>query len=421
MGGARVITNEGACGLFGPLTLPIIGRVGDYGDMEDIQEDANVRFLLDKFGDEFDDFIEGCTSGGTTRLTTRLAKKVAKSRFNKKHPAWDGTLSGCWIAKKAWDKFSTQAWDENGTRRDSVGTDGWLDPQNLRGMGFKAGPEDKARAKDIFGSGPHQGDRYTHPYTHRAIDDHMSSAASYKGKATDIGLKFDAFVKALKKLNINVPKSVTGWAARTSVYRGHLLAAREEMREEMGRDEEWEKLRDQHPEMRWTRIREGSNADTQVFCSRKLLGGDSTGSHRHIILKRDGTHWVTGCPSREGHTEDYITPRFEFTPEVLETIKAMKRMGWRQPKRERFTPGFNNPYVRSFPEETLLLYGSEFLSDKLLPLTERLLCLEGNMYAANRLLAPTACGWQCGNNATQREVANMALSLVRARERRYRR
>lgn len=43
------------------------------------------------------------------------------------------------------------------------------------------------------------------------------------------------------------------------------------------------------------------------------------------------------------------------------------------------------------------------------------------MYAANKLLTPTVSGWQCGNNATQREVAKMALKLVRTREARYNR
>lgn len=59
------------------------------------------------------------------------------------------------------------------------------------------------------------------------------------------------------------------------------------------------------------------------------------------------------------------------------------------------------------------------LSDKFLPAMEALLCFESNMYAANKMLAPTVSGWQCGNNATQREVAKMALKLVRTRENRY--
>jgi hypothetical protein len=143
MGGAQVISNEGASAIFGALTLPIIGRVGDYGDLESYNEDANVRFLQARFGDDFDAFIEGCTRGGNTKLTDRIARKVAKSRFNKKYPAWDGTLSGCWVAKTAWDRFSTLAWNGNGSLRSSVGEDGWLNPQNLKGMGFNGGEQDE--------------------------------------------------------------------------------------------------------------------------------------------------------------------------------------------------------------------------------------------------------------------------------------
>ena len=76
IGGAYVCTNEGAGALFGPLALPILGRVGDYGDLENYEEDDNVRFLKMRFGDQFDDFIEGCTRGGRTKLTDRLARKV---------------------------------------------------------------------------------------------------------------------------------------------------------------------------------------------------------------------------------------------------------------------------------------------------------------------------------------------------------
>lgn len=428
VGGAQVVSNEGSAALFGALALPLIGRVGDYGDLEDLREDANVRFLRDRFGDEFDDFIEGVTRGGHTNLTNKIARKVGKTRYRKNRPAWDGNLSGCWIAKKAWDKFSTQAWNEDGSRRESVGTDGWLDPKNLQGMGFKPQGEDKSTATALFGSGPHEGDRYYYPYTHGGIpdltvwcDDHMSSKASYKGAKIEIGLQYDNFVKALKKLGVSLPLSLTKWAMRTSVYRGHLLEARESRDKGIARDAEMEAFYNAHPDARWSPITEGSDADTQVFCSRRY--GMNTGRHYHIIIKSDGTHSVTGCASTKDHGSNYSFDRdkFKFTPEVWETITALKKMGWRQPKQERLYTGFDNPYVRGFPEETLHLYGEAFLSNALLPLTERFLCLEGNMYAANRLLAPTTGGWQCGNNATQREVAEMALRLVRARERRYRR
>lgn len=425
IGGARIISNEGAGALFGPLTLPIIGNVGDYGDLESYREDANVRFLKARFGDEFDNFISGCTYGGQTKLTNQIARKVAKTRYDKKRPGWDGNLSGCWIAKSAWDRFSTLAWNENGTLRSSVAEDGWLDPQNLKGMGFKRGKQDAEAAQAILGTGPHEGGRYHTPYTHQGLpelivwcDEHMSSRASYKGAMLDIGLKFDAFLKALEKLKLSPPKSLLRWSQRTSIYRGHLVMARKQMVESAASDKRHEEFVTKNPQCNWHLIKEGSDENTQVFCTRRSYM-DEGGSHRHIIIERDGSHSVTGCPSRENHTDDFASARFKFTPEVFETIKALKMMGWRQPKRPPSRMGSSDPYLRGFPEETLHIYGDEFLSNKFIRLTEKLLCFEGNMYAANRMLAPTMSGWQCGNNATQREVAKMALKLVAARDRRY--
>lgn len=427
IGGSYVVSNEGAAAIFGALTLPIIGAVGDYGDMESIHEDANVRFLREQFGDEFDNFIEGCCRGGHTKLTDKLAREVNITRYNKKKPGWDGTLSGCWIAKEAWDKFSREAWDEGGGRRESVGTDGWLDPKNLLGMGFKPGTPDKDAAIALFGDGHHEGTRYYHPYTHKDLpelivwcDDHMSSEASYKGKPLAIKYKYSDFVAAITKVGLTVPRSMSRWASRTSVYRGHLLEARDEIRQKLEMDIRHDEFLAKHPDMRWHMIKEGSDENTQVFCTRRSYK-DEPGSHRHIILKRDGSHSVTGCPGRKDHTDDYSVKRFEFTPEVFETIKAMKSMGWRMPKERRARAGLTSPYLRAFPEETLNLYGDKLLSNKFLPMVERFLCLEGNLYAANRILTPTASGWQCGNNATQREVATMALKLVGKREARSRR
>ena len=438
MGGAQVISNEGACAIFGALTLPIIGSVGDYGDLEDYQEDANVRFLKAKFGDEFDDFIEGCTRGGHTKLTDRIARKVAKSR---EYPGWDGTLSGCWVAREAWDLFSTKAWNENGTQRATVGDDGWLDPQNLKTMGFVSGPEDKATAIAILGNGPHEGDRHHTPYTHPELpgfiawcDEHMSSLASYKGKKAEIGLTFQPFLKGLKKLGLKLPESARTAVTNTSIFRGHLIEARNEHNERVEMNDRHERFLKEYPQGRFNRIEEGSNETTHVYCSRDHYS-KIKGKHFHVTLtgKRASEGEVSETAPR-GEVESFtITPcdargkrdhkevwqsGMQFTPAVWD---ALKDAGYKPRKRDVPSGPSSNPYLRGFPEEALMLYTyrrQTMLSDRFLPAMEALLCFESNMYAANKMLAPTVSGWQRGNNATQREVARMALKLVRARGRR---
>jgi len=442
IGGAQVITNEGASALFGALALPIIGSVGDYGDLEDYEEDDNVRFLKVRFGDQFDAFIEGCTRGGHTKLTDRIARKVARSRFNKKYPAWDGNLSGCWVAREAWDLFSTKAWNENGSPRATVGDDGWLDPQNLKTMGFVKGDKDEATAMTLFGSGPHEGDRYNTPYTHKELpefivwcDEHMSSRASYKGVKAEIGLTFQPFLKGLKKLGLKLPESAAKAVTNTSIYRGHLIEARNEHTERVKSHNSLEDFLKQYPQARFNQI-EGGDETTEVYCSRDRYSDNPRGKHFHITLTgKKATESERSGPGTRGEVESFTITRctggehkkvwsqrgFDFTPAVWD---ALKEAGWKPRKRETPDGSSSNPYLRAFPEEALMLYAyrrQTMLSDRFLPAMEALLTFEGNMYAANKMLAPTVSGWQCGNNPTQREVARMALRLVKAREDRYKR
>ena len=434
MGGAYVCSNEGAGAIFSPLTLPILGSVGDYGDLEDFEEDDNIRFLRTRFRDDFDNFIEGCARGGHITLVDKIARKVGKHKFNKKYPAWDGTLSGCWVAREAWDLFGTQAWNESGTPRATICDDGWLDPQNLRSMGFVSGTRDEATAKALFGEGPHQGERYNTPYTHQELpefvlwcDEGMSSKASYKNKEVDIGLTFQPFLKGLKKLGLKLPESAMAVVKATSIYRGPLLKAREDQQRQMEMKVGHEKFLQEHPQARFTRIKDPYNEDAHVYCSRDRFNPGERGKHFHVsLMRKQGTEnevedfLVTPCP---GHTEDNHKELWErglqFTDEVWDTLKSL---GWKPRKSQVFSSSLNDPYLRGFAEETLELYKfrkNSILSDKFLPLLEQLLCFQSNMYAANKLLAPTASGWQCGNNATQTQVAKMALKLLAARQRRY--
>ena len=356
---------------------------------------------------------------------------------------WDGTLSGCWIARDAWDLFSTKAWNENGTPRATIGDDGWLDPQNLKTMGFVSGPKDEATARALLGNGPHEGDRYHTPYTHKGLpefivwcDEHMSSRASYKGKKAEIGLTFQPFLKGLKKLGLKLPESARTAVANTSIFRGHLIEARNEHNERVDSNNRHEAFLKEYPQARFNRIVEGSTETTEVYCSRDRYSDTPRGKHFHVTLtgkkatEEDGSETalrgevesftVTPCDGKGADHKEVWKRGMQFTPAVWE---ALKEAGWKPRKRRMPSGSSSNPYLRGFPEETLELYTyrrQTLLSDRFLTAMEKLLCFESNMYAANKMLAPTVSGWQCGNNATQREVARMALKLVKAREDRHR-
>lgn len=427
IGGSYVCSNEGSAAVFGALTLPILGRVGDYGDLESYEEDANIRFLKKRFGDEFDGFIEGVTRGGHTLLTDKIARRVRqRSYHDKKRLGWDGTLSGCWVAREAWDEFSVGAWNENGSPRATVFDDGWLDPENLRGLGFSPGPKDEGTARAIFGNGPHEGDRYNTPYVHPELpdfivwcDEGMSSLASYQGKKAEIGLTFQPFLAGLRKLGIALPESSLAWAKETSIYRGHLLKARNLFERDLSLTAEIEAGLAKDPQKRWRRIKEGSDETADVYCSRDPYTRD-LGKHFHVTLTGADpkglaeSFSVTPCPGG-GHDPSRGLGRV-FTPE---TWDAVREAGWKPRKRATLFSTSDSPYMRGFPEETTALYRSRWLSDEFLPLTEKILTFEGNMFAANRLLSPTTSGWQCGNDATEVRVAKMALKLAKARANRF--
>ena len=438
IGGAFVCSNEGASAIFGALTLPIIGKVGDYGDLESFEEDDNVRFLQKRFGDQFDEFIAGVTRGGHTELTDKIARTVGRKRYNNKRPTWDGNLSGCWVAREAWDLFSTQAWNENGTPRATIGDNGWLDPQVLKIMGFQRGKKDETTAVALFGTGPHQGDRYNTPYTHSELpefvlwcDEHMSSKASYRGKEAEIGLTFQPFLKGLEKLGLKLPENAVKAVTTTSIFRGDLLRAKEANARNVEYNAQHKKFLEENPQARFMRIEDGGSEDTHVYCSRDpfRFNEDKRRKHFHVILTRGQTlssevqsFTVVFCPERSGDDHKRVySAGLQFTAEVWE---ALREAGWKASKPERLfaDSSFSDPYLRGFPEEAFHLYrfrNSSILSDKFLPLLEKFLCFKSNMYAANKILAPTASGWQCGNDATQIQVAKMALKLAQARAKRH--
>jgi hypothetical protein len=433
--------------LFGPIALPLVGRVGDCGEFESLVEDFHTAILRAKLGGSLEDFLEGCARGGTHAVIQKLAKNLARSEKGSefyRNLRWNGSLSGCWVAKEAWDHFSTHSWEETGKSRYSVWDSGWLDPYHLKGMGFVKGAESKGEAQRVFGS--QEGDRYKTPWTHQGIpdltiwcDQFMSSLVSYRGKKLEVGFTVKDFALALGKASLALPQNSEEWAKRTSVYRTSILQAKKDYlkhrrasreREECLRkdpqghftlisDDTPEEVREARKErMQWTvanflKRRKGEETNeegepqvpevtatlNQVFCDRRW--------HVHLQVKPGSDPRVlTMDPCDPKTPHDHLWDSVDFTPSVWEDLA---NRGWKAPK--VFRSFRADPVFRGFPQETLMLYGRDLFQERLFPHLEAFFTFASNLYAANRILTPTPSGWQSGNPATQYEVAKMAAKL----------
>lgn len=190
-GGVGVCSNEGAAACFGPLTLPIFGHVGCYGDFEGVEKDDHTAFLEKKLGIPIEEFCSAVFRGEKVAKITAIADKRNRDEWFKKYNgkyAWSGTLSGCVILRSAWDHFTTSALDESGGETISVYDESWVEPGLLKRLGFKKGKRDEAEAARVL-NGSHDPKRYSTPHTHPLFpglriwsDENMSVRVERDGK-----------------------------------------------------------------------------------------------------------------------------------------------------------------------------------------------------------------------------------------------
>jgi hypothetical protein len=164
---------------------------------------------------------------------------------------------------------------------------------------------------------------------------------------------------------------------------------------------------------------ETPTGERQVFCDRSIFSRNKDAMHVTLLKNPQGGEpdWdIWSCPlgkDGEGHDfKHYHHPQMDFPAGLWEALKVR---GWKPRKARRHALLYSDPYLRGFPEETLHLYGRKFLSDPFLPMVEAVLTLERNMYAANRMMAPTPTGYQCGHYPAQMKVAELTLKLAKAK------
>lgn len=418
-GGASIISNEGAAALYSPLTLPLFGHVGDAGDFRYLEEDDNTRYLQRKLGDmeKFADLVTG-GDRDTTVLKRYANRTWQRSIKYHKHHRWDGVPSGSWVAREAWDYFSTHMWDDNGgPPRYSVWEAGWLCPWNLRGMGFVEGKEDPDVSEAILGAlKVHDPRRYHTPWTHPDApditmwcDNHMSSEIVVGGKTTRHKYRVSDVQKGLEALGSTLPAESIRWAKATCYYHSVVESEGDLYRRTRDLERTREIYHQENPDLYFATTSTTTDevgAVTQVRCD----------SSYHVTLYKTAEEetkwWFERCPKRGGYP-CYGHPYTAPLPLPERMWEDLKTCGWKPPKRRIDHP--RGPYFRAFAPEMLSIYGGRIYGPTFRPLVEALLTFMSNLGAANRILGPTSSGWQCGNDRTQREVAQMALKVIRNR------
>lgn len=464
--------------IFSPLTLPIFGGVGDYGDLESFTPDANTEFLTQRMGGkkEFGSFLEGVARGGNVDYIDTVARRTRIALGKRHRPGWDGSLRGCWVAREAWDVFSKSALDECGSKLDSLYEGSWVTEYALKGMGFVEGAKDEVTATRLFGPGAHEGPRYSIPYTHQDLpgfvvwyDDHMSSEASYNDQKVDIKYHVRDLHKAIKKLGLDLPEASIAWAKSHTMFHASLLQARRQRADRVDMNKrmmeretplsEWKEIgndftdrtkeeltrrfkatmdsalkRHKGEEEEFVRLDQNLGSEFQeeyvrTFCNRDEFDGPGK-KDLHVTTRATSIGGeplgalVGPCDCTQESLSNRVRfmgllPEFKFSEAVFASLRTV---GWKQRKRRSLVDmfGYDDVHLRSLPPETSRIYRGKILSDEFLPMLEALLVFDFSMGACNRLFQPTNGGWQCGNIPMQREVAKMAWKLANDKRKRRR-
>jgi hypothetical protein len=122
-----IVSNEGCCAFFYPLTLPIFGSLDTYGRIVEIEKDANTECIEKYFKIPIQDFTN---------------KIIDENRENKTEK-----VSGMFVNKEIYDFMANNSFDEWGKRNVSIWHKGYLTPYVLNLIGFHYASTDKNRQR----------------------------------------------------------------------------------------------------------------------------------------------------------------------------------------------------------------------------------------------------------------------------------
>ena len=142
--GACYVSNDGPCGRFHPITLPIFGEYNSYGMLENIEENCNTKAIEQYYGCSIKDFVDHMCSSHHSPIKTN--KKVPKKPF------------GMFVKREVYDMLANNPMGEFGEEENCF-KDTDLSAFVLRYLGFV---EDTTIERDSK-------ERYNRPFKHEKI------------------------------------------------------------------------------------------------------------------------------------------------------------------------------------------------------------------------------------------------------------
>lgn len=376
------VSNEGACGLYAPVLLPICGHMSDYSDFEEIHEDKHTRWLEQKFSMPIKDICAHLSGrGGKIPVLEELAA-CRGTRF-----AWDGRPASCWFDARVWDHFIDTSYSDSGESNASAWEHAFFPEAMLEHYGFVAGAKDETKPQ------------YDVPYTHPDIpglivwsDENSFVNVEHNGKTyQNIFDWSDIVTKVLRKplpakledqirsTNINDISVLDSAAAYKKAQKAGRLLARA--------------TRD-YPELQFHVIE--TSGKRQVLCDYR----------NHLVVeklnKKEAAHAVchAACDCKK-HSFNQPDP-WKWDVSVSEYLKE-HRIG---PKPLIDFSELAGSHISLFAPEFLPLYEETFFTEFLRE-TSELMAIDSAMFNCNRMFMPTFHGPQYGNAFMQRELARV--------------
>lgn len=180
--GCQIVTNEGACSLYEPLTLPISGRANGYASICDIEEGPNTKFIENYFGIPINEFCHAFNHGSDGKVKNKLSEVIEKPVES---------LYGTWFHREAWDFCSKSIFPEYRKEKTDSVLDSWILDISLIACGFVFKETNEEKAGNLL-TGHHDPKRYKEFYVHPDFpeaqvlyDGHMSSELVVNNKYID--------------------------------------------------------------------------------------------------------------------------------------------------------------------------------------------------------------------------------------------
>lgn len=388
------VSNEGACGLYAPVLLPIRGHMSDYSDFEEIHEDKHTRWLEQKFSMPIKDICAHLSGRGG-----KLPPLEEIAGWRDKRYGWDGHPAACWFDARVWDHFVCTSYNDSGKSNATAWEYTFFPEAMLEHYGFVAGTKDETK------------ERYNLPYAHPDVpgliiwsDENSFANIEYNGKMhTSIFHWYDIATKVLRK---SLPANLEEQIRSTNIHDISVLASAAAYKKAKESSRLLPDAMRNYPELQFRVVK--TSGKRQVLCD----------DRSHLVVertnKKEPAHAVShdACDCQK-HSFNRPDP-WKWDATVPAYLKE-HRIG---PRPQTYFSEISGSEISLFAPEFLPLYEETFFT-KFLRETSQLMAIDSAMFDCNRMFMPTFHGPQYGNAFMQRELARVTEKFANERCRRY--